>query len=294
MSEPYLVNLRLLAAFRHLLVPLVRILVRNGILYREFADIVKSVYVHVAADENSTTVRPASMARVSIVTGLTRHEIHRLFDESERFNKALRSNAESVARLLRGWHSDPSYVGPYSVPLDLNYTSDIPGELSFKELVATYSPEMTPRAMLEELRRVGAATIVPESGMIRVEKRTYIPEKMAPEQVEVFARGVRRYVETVDYNLGQPDAAERRLERWVFPDFGIRAKDWSTFRELVTERLQHVIQDLDTKFAAFERPEPGAADELRVGVGMYLYNDESDDESLFTIGSRVASKDRKF
>jgi hypothetical protein len=98
----------------------------------------------------------------------------------------------------------------------------------------------------------------------------------------------------VDYNLGQPDAAERRLERWVFPDFGIRAKDWSTFRELVTERLQHVIQDLDTKFAAFERPEPGAADELRVGVGMYLYNDESDDESLFTIGSRVASKDRKF
>lgn len=263
-------------------------------MYREFADIVKSVYVHVVADENSTVERAASMARVSIVTGLTRHEINRLFEESERFNKALKSNAESVARLLRGWHSDPSYVGPYSVPRDLNYTSDIAGELSFKELVATYAPEMTPRAMLEELRRVGAATIVAESGMIRVEKRTYIPEKMAPEQVEVFARGVRRYVETVDYNLSQPDSAERRFERWVFPDFGIRAKDWPNFRELVTERLQHVVQDLDTKFAAFQRPEPEADDELRVGVGMYLYNDESDDQSLFTIGSRVARKDRKF
>ncbi len=294
MSGPYLVNLRLLAAFRHLLVPLVRILVRNGILYREFADIVKSVYVHVAADENSTVERPASMARISIVTGLTRHDITRLFDESERLNKALRSNAESVARLLRGWHSDPSYVGPYSVPRDLSFTSDIPGGLSFTELVATYAPEMAPRAMLEELKRVGAARIVPESGMIRVEKRTYIPEKMAPEQIEVFARGVRRYVETVDYNLGQPEAAERRFERWVFPDFGIREKDWPAFRALVTERLQNVIQDLDTKFAAFERPQPDATDEFKVGVGMYLYKDDSDDESLFTIGSRVLNKKRNF
>ena len=292
MSEPYLVNLRLLAAFRHLLVPLVRILVRNGILYREFADIVKSVYVHVAADENSTSERPASMARVSIVTGLTRSDISRLFDESERFNRALRSNAESVARLLRGWHSDPSYVGPYGVPRDLRFASDVAGGLSFTELVRTYAPEMAAQTMLDELLRVGAAKVVGESGMIRVEQRTYIPEKMAPEQVEVFARGVRRYVETVDYNLSQPDADDRRFERWVFPDFGIRERDWPVFRDMVTERLQHVIQDLDTKFGAFERPEPGAQDELRVGVGMYLYNDQSDDDTLFDIGSRISRTSR--
>lgn len=288
MSEPYAVNLRLLAAFRHLLVPLVRILVRNGILYREIADIVKSVYVHVAADENSTLDRAASMARVSIVTGLTRNDISRLYAESERFNKALKSNAETVARLLRGWHSDPSYVGPYGVPIDLNFSVHGSPGVSFTQLVERYAPEMTPRNMLEELKRVGAATIVPESGMIRVEKRTYIPEKMAPEQVEVFARGVRRYVETVDYNLSQPDASQRRFERWVFPDFGIRHKDWPAFRDMVTDRLQHVIQDLDTKFGGFEQPEPDATDVLKVGVGMYLYNDESNDEELFTIGSKVS------
>ncbi len=290
MSEPYSENLRLLAAFRHLLVPLVRILVRNGVLYREFADIVKSAYVHVAADENSTPSKPASLARVAIVTGLPRHDVIRLYEESERFNEALRSNAEVVARLLRAWHSDPRYVGPYGVPLELRYFSDGAGGLSFSELVRTYAPEMTPRGMLEELNRVGAARFVGESGLIRVEQRTFIPEKMAPEQIEVFARGVRRYVETIDFNLNEQDPGRRRFERWVFPDFGIRIKDWASFRQFVTSRLQQVVQDLDTKFGEFDRPEAGEIDVLKVGVGMYMYNDESDDDRLFTIGSRVVRR----
>jgi hypothetical protein len=291
MSEPYLQNLRLLAAFRHLLVPLVRILVRNGVLYREFADVVKSAYVHVAADENSTASKPASLARVAIVTGLPRHEVLRLFEESERLNEALGSNAQIVARLLRGWHSDSRYVGPYGVPRELKFSTDSPSGLSFSELVRTYAPEMTPSRMLEELHKVGAAKLIGDRKMVRVEQRTYIPEKMAPEQIEVFSRGVRRYIETVDYNLSQPDANQRRFERWVFPDFGIRLKDWAAFRQLVTQRLQHVVQDLDTKFGEFERPEPDAGDELRVGVGMYLYKDEADDERLFRIGSRVVRRD---
>lgn len=269
-----------------MLVPLVRILVRSGVLYRDFADIVKAVYVHVAAEENSVPNRAASVARVAIVTGLPRHDVLRLFAESARFSKALESNATAIANLLKGWHTDSKFTGPYGVPRELPFTPA--GEaLAFVDLAADYAPGISPRAILDELLRVRAAVIAPESGLIRVEKQTYIPEKMAPEQVEVFARGVRRYAETIDHNLRQDDASQRRFERWVFPDFGIRQKDWPAFRKLVTERLQDVVQDLDTKFGGFEPPEPAATDAMRVGVGMYLYNDETRDEELFAIGSKV-------
>ena len=93
--------------------------------------------------------------------------------------------------------------------------------------------------------------------MIHVEKRTFIPEQMAPELIEMFARGVRRFVETVDHNLGETDAFKRRFERWVFPDYGIREEDWIPFSDMVRDRLQEVIEDLETNLRCFDDREKG-------------------------------------
>ncbi len=117
--------------------------------------------------------------------------------------------------------------------------------------------------------------------MIHVEKRTFIPEQMAPELIEIFARGVRRFVETVDHNLGEQDAATRRFERWVFPDYGIREEDWAPFSEMVRDRLQDVIEDLETQFALFRRPRIGTDQILSVGVGLYLYKDDLVEDKKF-------------
>jgi len=135
--------------------------------------------------------------------------------------------------------------------------------------------------MLEELMRVSTATIAEESGMIRVLKRTFIPEQMAPELIEVFARGVRRYVETIDHNLGEQDSSKRRFERWVFPDYGIREEDWVPFSDMVRDRLQEVIEDLETQFVLFRRPRVGVDKTLSVGVGLYLYKDDLADDKRF-------------
>lgn len=281
MSALYGVNLRLLAAFRHLMVPLVRILIRSGIPFREFSEVLKEIYARVAADEASTPERPASLARVAIVTGINRRELLRIFGESDKLRRALESNASAIARLLQGWHSDPAFTGPYGFPRDLPFGEDTGSALSFVELTSRYASELPAEVMLDELLRVNAAVRLPESGLIRVVKRTYIPEEMAPELIEVFARGVRRYVETIDHNLREKDPKSRRFERWVFPDFGIRVEDWEAFTSLVNDRLIGVIEDLDNRFATFGRPEEDEEERLTVGVGMYVYKDEDDDEELF-------------
>lgn len=281
MSALYGVNLRLLAAFRHLMVPLVRILIRSGIPFREFSEVLKEIYARVAADEASTPERPASLARVAIVTGINRRELIRIFGESDKLRRALESNASAIARLLQGWHGDPAFTGPYGFPRDLPFGEDTGSALSFAELTNRYASELPAEVMLDELLRVNAAVRLPESGLIRVVKRTYIPEEMAPELIEVFARGVRRYVETIDHNLREKDPKSRRFERWVFPDFGIRVEDWEAFTSLVNDRLIGVIEDLDNRFATFGRPEDDEEERLTVGVGMYVYKDEDDDEELF-------------
>lgn len=281
MSAGYTVNLRLLAAFRFLLVPLVRILLRNGISFNEISEVMKGAYARVAAVDFAVPGRPMSYSRLSITTGIARKDFDRVLGEEDRLRRALESNAGRIANVLQGWHNDPEYMGPYGFPRDLAFAREVGGGPSFEDLVARYASDVHAQLMLEELMRVGAATIAEESGMIRVLKRTFIPEQMAPELIEVFARGVRRFVETIDHNLGEEDASKRRFERWVFPDYGIREEDWVPFNDMVRDRLQEVIEDLETQFVLFRRPRAGVDRTLSVGVGLYLYKDDLADDKKF-------------
>jgi hypothetical protein len=259
----------------------VRILLRNGISFNEISEVLKGAYARVAATDFAVPGRPMSISRLSITTGIARRDFDRVLGEEDRLRRALESNATRIANVLQGWHNDPEYMGPYGFPRDLGFTREAGGGPSFEDLVAKYASDIQPELMLEELMRVGAATIAEESGMIRVLKRTFIPEQMAPELIEVFARGVRRYVETIDHNLGEQDAGKRRFERWVFPDYGIREEDWVPFNDMVRDRLQEVIEDLETQFVLFRRPHPGVDRTLSVGVGLYLYKDDLADDKKF-------------
>jgi hypothetical protein len=281
MSAGYTVNLRLLAAFRFLLVPLVRILLRNGISFIEISEVMKGAYARVAATDFAVPGRPMSYSRLSITTGIARRDFERVLGEEDRLRRALESNATRIANVLQGWHNDPEYMGPYGFPRDLAFAREPGGGPSFEDLVARFAADIQPQLMLEELIGVGAATIAEESGMIRVLKRTFIPEQMAPELIEVFARGVRRYVETIDHNLGEQDSSKRRFERWVFPDYGIREEDWVPFSDMVRDRLQEVIEDLETQFVLFRKPRPEVDRILSVGVGLYLYKDDLADDRKF-------------
>ncbi len=283
MSGTSLSNLRLLAGFRHLMVPLIRILVRNSVPYRDFSGILKTLFARTALDELTKKGQHVSLAKLAIVTGLTRRELAQVFSEEDMLSKALASNAAAIAHLLQGWHTDPDFTGPYGFPRELADIRNANGQPGFADLVARYAPHTHADVMSDELLRVGAMERLADSKLLKVLMRTYIPEKMAPELIEVFSRGVRRYVETVDHNLGNHGGEEKRFERWVFPDFGLDPTDWAKFRDLVNERLAGLIDDLDTKFVDFNKAAQSSDEKLSVGVGFYVYKEASDDSYLYSL-----------
>ena len=279
MSDGYNVKSKVLGAFRHLLVPLVRVLIRNGVGVHEFSSVVKEVYAKVCMrDFPPLAESVASHSRVAVVTGLTRSEVAGLLSEDGELRRSIDTEASRVANLLTAWHTDPDFVGPYGVPRDLFLTRDPLGLQTFTELVRRYCSDVTASAMLDELVAVDAALVPIDGEPIRVTKRTYIPESMAPDAVELFARSVRRFSETADHNLEHEVAEDRLFERWVFPDDGIRERDWSAFHALVSERLQDLVRELDTKFSWFESPRSRGEDGMSVGVGIYVFRDNKDDQ----------------
>lgn len=274
MSAAYDVKRDLLTAYGSLMAPLIRILLRNGIAYHEFATVIREVYVSACAQELSRQGRKGSLARASIMTGLTRREIV----DVATGRSAIRAGAESAvnraAKLLEAWHTDPEFLAPYGFPRDLSVDPSDPAG-SFSSLVQKYLGEDVAADMLDELLRVGAAKLLDGGQYVRVLKRTYIPTEMTPELVQIFSQAVRRYVETVDYNLSQEQGAVRRFDRLVYPDQGLREIDVPIFQQELREYLETVIAEIDAKAATYPRPsrdEPA----VQVGVGLYFYREPVD------------------
>src|SRR5262245_6020193 len=148
-------SLGLLAAYRKLLQPLVRILIRHGVSYAELAEVVKNVFVEVAERDFNLSGRRTSQSRIAILTGLSRKEVAKqksILDDGGALN--IVSNLNRVARVLEAWHMESDFTGIYGLPLDLPFEAE--AGPSFAELVRRFSGDMSPRAMLDELLRVGA------------------------------------------------------------------------------------------------------------------------------------------
>jgi len=103
-------------AYRRLLNPLVRILIRNGVSATETAELIRQVFVDAATSEEfQFPGRRLSDTRVAILTGLSRKEVHRLRNRSD--SDKARTNLSRVARVIAGWNQDPDFTGPYGLPL---------------------------------------------------------------------------------------------------------------------------------------------------------------------------------
>ena len=72
---------QVLDAFQLLMRPMVRILLRYGIGYREFVEVAKTTYVGVASSDFGIRGRPTNISRVAVMTGLTRKEVKRIRDK---------------------------------------------------------------------------------------------------------------------------------------------------------------------------------------------------------------------
>lgn len=270
----YSVQAGLLAAYSKLMRPLIRILLRHGVTYAQFSEVVKSVYVSIAAQEFKVPGKKMSKARIAIVTGLTRKEVQRIAEKEDREAAEPKSNLSRIAKVLTGWHTDPDFTGPYGMPLELRYDSDVPEDATFVRLVQRYSGDMTPRAMLDELLRVGTA-VETDQNWFKVLRREYVPHSLAPDFLERVGDGVHNFVRTIEANMQKSEMRKGRFERTV-SRYDIRAQDLPFFEEYIHDRCQALLEEMDNWLSKLEHPKEGD-DVTHSGVGIYHFTIDSGD-----------------
>jgi hypothetical protein len=229
----------LLAACRHLLHPLVRILMRHGVSYGEFSDAVRGAYIDIAQNELVLPDRPQTDARIAILTGLTKREVTRIRAADSLDDDGVGLNR--IARVLQGWSQDPEYLGPYGIPLDVPFAGET---ISFQQLVRRYAGDVSARALLDELMRVNAA-VETDDGYVRLLNRTYLPSPLDPVGLERLGNVVNYFIDTVDFNLQKKRQGAGRFERYAITMEGLSPSAYQAFDALVREKSQELLVVLD-------------------------------------------------
>lgn len=273
----------LLAAFRHLLRPLVRIATRNGVQFQEFASSLRDAYVKFALAELRSSGGEESADAIAVMTGIDQEDIREALrspDDVELAEADHRINA--AVRVLLGWHTDRDYIGPYGLVRDLAFSSNEGKSKkdvsAFVDLAKQYCPGVPPKVLLDELIRTGCVQDL-GNGFYRALTRSYVPERLSAESIRRFAEVVHNVTETLEVNLRRSVRGTGRIERTIFADYGLRPQDLAAFDKYLRERGQLFADDIDNWLS--DRSQQGYPDAIQTGVGFYHYVVNNDDERDF-------------
>lgn len=161
-------------AFLAILKPLARLFLRCGRGFREFAELSKTAFVVVAADDYGIGGRPTNGSRIAAMTGISRKEISRLRHKVNRGNAATVERLSPVQEALRTWRSDAEFRDDRGMPASLPLQGR---RASFESLIRRSAGDIPAGAMRKELQRIGAIDVVDTN----VRLRSDIPDREADE-----------------------------------------------------------------------------------------------------------------
>jgi len=257
---------RILDALGRLLEPIVLLLLKSGITWREFADLAKVKFVQVATNEFGIRGRPTNASRVAILTGIDRRDVRKLrvaTSEQPVFAPGFMSKPTQV---LDGWFHDPNFRDASGEPRDLQVSEE---EDSFAALVRRYVPGIPHVAMIKELRAVGAIEELPD-GRLRVLKRNYIPRELTDNQIRIWGSVLEDVGTALEHNLMRKPSERPRFERRAL-SLTVERKALPEFEAFLAAEGQAFLERIDDWLAAHQvdNSREDTPPPLRLGVGVY-------------------------
>jgi len=263
---------QVLAASRQLLRPIVHVLLRCGVTWREFAELAKTTYVEVATRQFGKRGRPTNVSRTSVLTGLSRRDVRRQRERVEGVPPPAGGYTTKASLVLSAWHLDPDFLDNKGRPARLPLEG---AQKSFSALVHRCAGGDVPTSTL--LKELVAAGAVRErsDGRLEVLQRNYIPHPMDEQLIRLWGSVIADIGTTYVHNLVKAPKQQPRFERAAVND-QIDPRVLPEFRKFLEQEGQAFLERVDAWLTAHQLP-PGAdaeAKRVRIGVGAYHIQDE--------------------
>jgi hypothetical protein len=245
--------------------PVIRVMLRAGVTWKEFSELAKAKFVEVATADFGIRGRPTNVSRVAILTGLDRRDVRKLRDAGEAPTKGYQSKASQI---LSAWHHDKEFLDAQGhaaiLPLD--------GEsASFATLMQRFAPALPTVAMIKELKSAAAIEELP-GGRLRPLSRNYVPQGLSAERLRLWASMLSDLANTIEHNLSRRKNAPAKFERRAL-SLRVDPRMLPEFRDLLEAEGQAFLERIDDWLSAHEATEDDSGDTIRLGVGIYHIED---------------------
>ena len=272
----------LLRPVRRLLRPLIRLLIQGGVTFPALADLLRSLYVEVAARDLLREPRARTDSRISLLTGVHRKEIRRWRSEThepDAVPPVITRTGQIIARWLRG----DDYVDSEGQPRPLPRLPRPEGGPSFESLVQSVTSDVRPRAVLDDWLNHGIVS-VDAADLVVLDTAAFVPRPGSVEQLFYFGRNLHDHLSAAAANVTSTGPAPF-VERAAHYDnmspttvARLEAMGLEAAQRLLTEFNRQALDLLDSNDRELERaPE---TPRLRLNLGLYLFveNDSAREE----------------
>jgi hypothetical protein len=270
---------KILSGFQLVLRPIVKILLRHGIGYNEFAETVKLAFVEVGSSDFGIRGRPTNISRVAVMTGLTRKEVRRLRSRIENGDDAPTVRTTPITEVLTRWHSENEFLNAQGKPSALPYSQ---GGNSFSELVKRFGGDVPPGAMRTEMKRMGLLD-EREDGLLEVRSRFVISRDGVDTLQTCLVHGVYPLLATVARNTDPGTGDGEGNAQFTTYSLSINKSDRTRLKRICYDRLAESAVSFDDLFTAYEVAPQNREDRDEhpvVMVGLY-YFEETDPHAKY-------------
>lgn len=264
----------LLKALHAVMRPIVRLLLRKGMTYPFFADMLKGVFVAVASQEFRLSGAEPSDSRITLLTGVHRKDVRRLREQGGEVEAPLPEEISFGAHLVSVWLNQAPFCASRGVPLPLPRRASAGGACSFDGLVASVSKDIRARVVLDEWRRLGIVRLDDE-GMVHLETAAFVPTRGFDEKAAYFGHNIHDHAAAAVHNLttaGKP-FFERSVHYNALSPKGVAELESAVHRDGMNALL--AFNELASSLE--KRDELTVEPRQRITVGLYFYSEALND-----------------
>jgi hypothetical protein len=262
-SQPNSQQSEVLQALEAILEPLAGLLLSNEIRYGQAEELLKMAFVRASARAFAAQEKLPSVTTVSVATGIRRREVKRLVDQP--WTGAAPKIAPAIQARLR-WATDPRFLDRKGQPRALA-RSATEGQTSFADLAAATSKDVHPKALLDELLRIGA--VQEREGEVLLKYPFQASNRRRDEVLRASSMNVADHLSALLVNMlsEQPPL----LERAIFAD-GLTQASAQQGTELAREYWADALAGLREKLQHLVDTDAQAPDNTwRIRIGIYSY-----------------------
>ncbi len=265
---------KVLSSFQLVLRPIIKILLRYGIGYNEFAECVKTAYVDVGSTDFGIRGRPTNISRVAVMTGLTRKEVRRLRTKLESGEDPVAVKSTPITEILHRWHKEDEFLDERGRPAILPFQGE---KGSFSSLVKKYGGDVPAGAMRTELKRVGTVE-ENEAGDMSVKCRSFWPTDQTEKLESALVHHVYPLVSNVAHNTDPANESDVITQFSIY-SLDIEQQDKPRLRRMCSDRLTDMAESFDDLFIAYESRGSKESKEEKAPIMVGLYYFEERDEN---------------